>query len=829
MAFIKKINIKGTEYDIHASQLGNSLKVGAGDNSLIINEGIASSNTSIAGGTTDKTILDGLLGGLAGTTAALSLKESEAKGALSISLGANNRANTGGSVALGYDNVSGGKGYYVTSIDTTNKTITLSTKQTSTSSPGNPSWNKGDKLFFVNDDRYWLEVAAKTSSNVVTVVDMPFTSLVSVNSLTSKPNERAIINVTQPESGTVDIGWGAIGIGTQNIVVGSNAYTVGYKNTVAGDFGAAFGQENLVGYSAFATGIKNEVTGKASFVSGQNNICTGNEALVGGGEENTVKVNRSLVAGSNHTVEGGPYDAVFGLGNKIETLSEGHELIAGWDNTLSAGGFGAILGVRGKNVSGNHNLILGRDNTNTAGARNVISGDVNEVVSGNQNIITGKTNKVTGSNNNVSGESNTNASGHQNIIGGYLNTNNGRNNLVAGESNNITSESSNDNIVSGLGNTLSGSNNILSGNSNTISTKGYGSLVSGRGNTVASSMQGNLVFGNYNSSSITAEGLELISGNDNFIQAGGYGAIIGSRNSNISGNQNFISGADNSCSGARNILSGQNNIINQGSKNIVSGQHNQVSGDNNLVVGIYNNISQSTTNAIVCGQYSSTNDDTLFAVGNGTSNDYKNAFGVTSDAVHVGVDFYHSAIYLQGNSTTVNGDAYVYGNITGHHDSEWYVPTLKTENLSSGDDYLYLPTSIPILNKLIVGVRTPIACTCENKYFKVPTTCRRPNCFFMLELIDNFGGGSHLFGPMCYKSSNAPTIQINTLVTKPTSGDLGQMYITDCQIVGTNFLFYGYESTGAVEFSAFVNNIGTTDLFTWIGKDGAFSLNCYIL
>lgn len=255
--------------------VSSPLEKGTGNNSLVINEGVASGNTSIAGGTTDKTILDGLLGGLTGTAAALALKASEAKGAMSISLGANNRANTGGSVALGYDNISGGKGYYVTAIDTTNKTITLSTKQTSTTSPGNPSWNKGDKLFFVNDNRYWLEVAEKTSSNVVTVVEMPFTSLVSVNSLTSKPNERSIININKPESGTVDIGWGAIGIGTQNTVVGSNAYAVGYKNIVAGDFGVAFGNENIVGYCASATGANNQALGRDSVATGDTTLASG--------------------------------------------------------------------------------------------------------------------------------------------------------------------------------------------------------------------------------------------------------------------------------------------------------------------------------------------------------------------------------------------------------------------------------------------------------------------------------------------------------------------------------------------------------------------------
>ena len=113
---------------------------------IIINEGVAEGICSIAGGTTDKDMISGLLGGLTGSI--VTLHPSQANGALSIALGADNVANTGGSVAMGYDNISGGKGYYVTKIDTTNKQLTLSEKQNSTTNPGTVSWSKGDILFY---------------------------------------------------------------------------------------------------------------------------------------------------------------------------------------------------------------------------------------------------------------------------------------------------------------------------------------------------------------------------------------------------------------------------------------------------------------------------------------------------------------------------------------------------------------------------------------------------------------------------------------------------------------------------------------------------------
>jgi hypothetical protein len=255
---------------------------GDGENSVVIGEGTASGDISIAGGTTDKEFIEGVVGG---TLAAITtLHKSEAQGALSIALGADNIAQSGGSVAMGYNNISGAKGYYFDDIDFTNRTITLSnTRRTSTlikpSYPSSVSWKAGDKLFIVNDNRYFLEIES-VSGNTITVKELPFSKINYSSTLSvytySKPNDRTIVNLTQPKVGTVIIGWGAIGIGTNNTTVGSNSYSIGYKNTVAGDFGAALGQENTVGYSAFATGIGNTATGRAAHAEGDNTKAIGN-------------------------------------------------------------------------------------------------------------------------------------------------------------------------------------------------------------------------------------------------------------------------------------------------------------------------------------------------------------------------------------------------------------------------------------------------------------------------------------------------------------------------------------------------------------------------
>ena len=270
---------------VAVAQALNTLKLpitnGSGNASIVINEGIASGDYSIAGGTTDKEFIEDLVGATA--AAITKLNKAEAQGALSISLGADNIAQSGGSVALGYKNISGAKGYYFDDIDFSNKTITLSTtRRTSTlvkpTYPSSVDWAVGDTLFIVNDDRYFLTISA-VNENIITVEELPFSEIMYPSVLTvytySNPSDRTIVNVNKPKSGSAIIGWGAIGIGSYNTIIGNNSYGLGYKNSVAGDFGAAFGQENTVGYSAFATGIKNKALGKTSVAEGINTSSTG--------------------------------------------------------------------------------------------------------------------------------------------------------------------------------------------------------------------------------------------------------------------------------------------------------------------------------------------------------------------------------------------------------------------------------------------------------------------------------------------------------------------------------------------------------------------------
>ena len=277
-------------------------------NGLIINEGTTSGEGSIAGGTTDTNVIKSVLGEgyqqliekygsvanlpdsvislIINLTSAdytvdefkrmLTVEPARAEGILSIAYGTSVTAQTAGSITMGYGNISGAKGYYISSI--TSNSVTLSTKQNSAQVPSSSvTWSSGDRVHIVNDERYLLTIKT-VSENVITFEeDLPFTSLVDLNKLSiplvgtydiTNPNERSIVNIDKPLAGEVELGWGALAIGAFNNSTGSNSIAAGYMNIAYGDFSVAFGQENTVGYSAFSTGIKNEATGKASHAEG---------------------------------------------------------------------------------------------------------------------------------------------------------------------------------------------------------------------------------------------------------------------------------------------------------------------------------------------------------------------------------------------------------------------------------------------------------------------------------------------------------------------------------------------------------------------------------
>lgn len=313
------------------------------NNGIVIDEGVALGNTSIAGGTTNTNVIKSVLGegyqqliekygsvanlpdsvislvlNLTGADYTvdefkrmLTVEPAKAEGILSIAYGTSITAQTAGSITMGYGNISGAKGYYISSI--TSNSVTLSTKQNSAQAPSSSvTWSAGDRVHIVNDERYLLTIK-NVSGNVVTFEEtVPFDSLVDLNKLSiplvgtydiTNPNERSIVNIDNPLAGEVDLGWGALSLGAFNTATGSNSIAAGYMNNAYGDFGAAFGQENEVGYSAFATGILNMAKGKASYANGEGNTASG-RASQSVGKDTTASGDYSQSSGYETTASG---------------------------------------------------------------------------------------------------------------------------------------------------------------------------------------------------------------------------------------------------------------------------------------------------------------------------------------------------------------------------------------------------------------------------------------------------------------------------------------------------------------------------------------------
>lgn len=380
--------------------LSTAATKGLGDNSIVINEGDAKGANSIAGGTTNIDLIKSVLGSGYATLISLlgsnvsewsdatiraileavdtdytvaefrqmvSLFPSSAEGMLAISFGASNKSKSTAGISLGYGNISGAKGYYMSSLNTSDRTISLSSKQDSNTSPTRTAsdWSEGDRVYIVNGDRYWAEVErVMDGGRTVVLKDIPFTSLVSLKKYLTvnltNPAERSIVNIDKPENGEVEFGWGAIGIGVLNTILGNNALGVGYKHLIAGDFGASFGQENTVGYSALSSGIGNKSLGKATFTSGE-----GNEAS----EVAATALGKDTKARKKYSTT---------IGRKSETKDNAEAAFVGGNSSV-ASHYGAILHGNWLTSSRAYQAVFGEYNLDNSKALLIVgNGDAEE-------------------------------------------------------------------------------------------------------------------------------------------------------------------------------------------------------------------------------------------------------------------------------------------------------------------------------------------------------------------------------------------------------------------------------------------------------------------
>lgn len=291
---------------INESGIDAPISSGTGKNSLIIGEGVASGDAAIAGGSTDKQMLESIVGG---TVAALiTAKAAEASGDMSLALGANNKSITAGAGTIGFGNQGGVKGYYWDTIDFSTNTIKLSHNRR-TSSYGSMNyvtdfdWTAGDIISMVNDNNYFARsiiTSVDKANSTITVDSLPFTEIKYstglLDSLTLKPHDRTIFAVYQNDSntiktgkprwvsrsGSVELGFGNFTLGVMNLNTGNASFTSGYNNWAGGAFGASIGRDNRSGYAAFAGGVETKADAYACIAHGLGLLNTSSSAAVFG-------------------------------------------------------------------------------------------------------------------------------------------------------------------------------------------------------------------------------------------------------------------------------------------------------------------------------------------------------------------------------------------------------------------------------------------------------------------------------------------------------------------------------------------------------------------
>lgn len=313
-----------------------NIKLGTGKKSLTImsnNAGatpIASGDYSFAVGTDDKSVISEL-----GTaiTSQITATMPEAQGDISIAGGMSSKAQSAGSIAVGFQAIAGIKGYYWYDITVNadgTALISLSKKQSLTSiesvAIGDIDWQVGDYISIVNKQKYSFCAKITAISTVskrpivttyntvgITVDASPFgtNAYGTLENLALAPDDKSIFAVSRvqdstteaykivPRTGSVELGWGAQAWGLGNLAAGTFSTAFGMNNVQAGDFGLIAGRENVGAYGNIVGGGWNTSTGLHSVLVGKYLTNTGNYSILTGLQNKNSGLNVAMFGHTN--------------------------------------------------------------------------------------------------------------------------------------------------------------------------------------------------------------------------------------------------------------------------------------------------------------------------------------------------------------------------------------------------------------------------------------------------------------------------------------------------------------------------------------------------
>lgn len=203
----------------------------------------------------------------------------------SVALGLDVQAMSANSMAFGTNTVAGMKGYYIKSIDLTNKKIYLtdtkvlpviSTDDNTDTSFETPAYDVGDYFNIFNKAKYirCANIASINNNVVAYNGDLGFAEILESNLGFSEVVEEDECDYTFSVSAKSEIGTVVIGgaqsfvVGRDNHAAGKDSFVGGWDNVAISNFATVFGAHNKAEYCANAEGVGNEASGQASHAEG---------------------------------------------------------------------------------------------------------------------------------------------------------------------------------------------------------------------------------------------------------------------------------------------------------------------------------------------------------------------------------------------------------------------------------------------------------------------------------------------------------------------------------------------------------------------------------
>ncbi len=241
------------------------------------------------------------------------------------------------SVAIGYKNIAGAKGYYIKSIDMVNKKIYLSdVKVEATVSIDDntdmlfktPEYNAGDELTILANtnlgEQHLINCTkiVSISNNVIEYsINLPFSTL--------EPSEEGdifpvVFCINKADVGSVIVSTAAYAEGVTNISVGWGSHAEGRGTKAVARYAHSEGRATMSGYAAHSEGLATESLGKYSHAEGLYS-CAYGEGAHAQNKTTTAYGNYSHSEGSE-TFASGTNQHVQGRFNIIDVDADGNPL-----------------------------------------------------------------------------------------------------------------------------------------------------------------------------------------------------------------------------------------------------------------------------------------------------------------------------------------------------------------------------------------------------------------------------------------------------------------------------------------------------------------------